>query len=268
MNENVFAFHSGGDPQRAAARCARAPLPRRFYEMVEIAEGEGGFAVRLDGKGARTPGRRALVLPVRPLAEAIAAEWTGQGERLDPTTMPLTRLANAAIDGAAREMAAVEAEIVKYAGSDLICYRAGAPASLARAQGEAWDPLIALARDKLGAKLAVAEGIVFMAQAEEAVAAVARAVRAAVASDLAAPFRLAALHEMTALTGSCVIALAIARGELDLDAGWAAAHVDEDFQMNAWGRDEEALSRRASRFVEMRAAARVSGLLARPVAQT
>ena len=159
-----------------------------------------------------------------------------------------------------RQMADVEAEIVKYAASDLICYRAGAPESLAAAQSTAWDPLVAFARDKLGAKFALAEGVMFIEQPQEALDAFARAVRDYVGEGASAPLRLAALHVMTTLTGSAVIALATALRELDVAMAWNAANVDEDWQMRAWGADAEALARRAARLEEFEAAATLSRL--------
>jgi len=161
-------------------------------------------------------------------------------------------------------MAEVEAELVKYAGSDMICYRAGEPESLVAAQRAAWDPLIAFARDKLGARLALAEGVMFAAQPQESLAALAAAVRAHVGEGPGAPLRLAALHVMTTLTGSLILALAKALKEIDLAEAWAAAHVDEDFQMRAWGEDAEALARRDARFREMSAAAFLSESVAPP----
>jgi chaperone required for assembly of F1-ATPase len=169
--------------------------------------------------------------------------------------MPLTKLMNTALDGVAGQMAEVEAEVAKYAASDLICYRAGAPESLAAAQSSAWDPLVAFARDRLGAKLALAEGVMFIEQPQEALDAFARAVRDYVGEGPSAPLRLAALHVMTTLTGSAIIALATALRKLDAAAAWAAANVDEDWQMRAWGADAEALARRAERLKEFEAAA-------------
>lgn len=255
---SAFCIEGGvRDPVRAA-RGPASQLPKRFYKQAEAAAVEGGFAVLLDGKPVKTPARRALVVPSRALAEALATEWAGQGASIDSATMPLTRLANSAIDGVASQMAEVEADAVKYAGSDLICYRAGAPEALVRAQGAAWDGLVAFAREKLGARLVLATGVVFAAQPEAAIAAMTRAVRAHVGGDKAAPFRLAALHTMTTLTGSLVVALAVALREMEVEAAFAAAHVDEDFQMAAWGADPEAMARRETRFVDIRAAALLS----------
>jgi len=251
---DFFIPESERDPVKAARDPAR-PLPKRFYKEATVGEAEGGFSVLLDGRPVNTPARRRVVVPSRELAEALAAEWAGQGEKIDPATMPLTRLVNTALDGVAAQMAEVETELVNYAGSDLICYRAGEPESLAAAQRAAWDPLLAFARDKLGARLTLAEGVMFAAQPEESIEALARAVRRQVGEGPGAPLRLAALHVMTTLTGSLILALSKSLNQIDLAAAWAAAHVDEDFQMRTWGEDAEALARRESRFKEMAAAA-------------
>lgn len=255
-------FIDGGerDPMRSAARGGRPVLPKRFYKQAEAAPVAEGFAVLLDGKPVRTPARGALVLPTLALAQAIAAEWDAQGELLDPNAMPLTRLANSAIDGVASRMAEVEADVVKYAGSDLICYRADGPDSLVRAQAEAWGPLVQFAREKCGARLILCEGVTFHPQPPEALAAIAAHVRAHVGAGAGSTFRLTALHAMTTLTGSCIIALAVALREIDAEAGFAGAYVDEDYQMRVWGADAEARARRERRRDEMRAAARLSAL--------
>jgi chaperone required for assembly of F1-ATPase len=242
------------DPVRAARDPAR-PLPKRFYKAASVAEAEGGFAVLLDGRPVNTPARRRVIVPWRALAEALAREWAAQGEAIDPATMPLTKIVNSALDGVADHMAEVEAEVVRYAGSDLICYRAGEPESLVAAQSAAWDPILAFARDRLGARLALAEGVMFAAQPEAALAALAAAVRAYVGEGPGAALRLVALQVMTTLTGSLSLALAKALNEIDLATAWRAAHIDEDFQMRAWGEDAEALARRESRLREMTAAA-------------
>ncbi len=254
FDADFFVAESERDPVKAARDPARQ-LPKRFYKEAAIGEAEGGFSILLDGRPVNTPAKRRLVAPSRTLAEALASEWAGQGERIDPAIMPLTKLVNSAIDGVAQQMADVEAELVKYAGSDMICYRAGEPEGLAAAQRGAWDPLLAFARDRLGARLTLAEGVMFAAQPEAAVAALAAAVRETVGEGAAAPLRLAALHVMTTLTGSLIIALAKTLNHIDLAEAWAAAHIDEDFQMRAWGADAEALARREARFKEMAAAA-------------
>ncbi|MGJ0393414.1 MAG: ATP12 family chaperone protein [Methylocystis sp.] len=254
FDADFFVAGSERDPVKTARDPAR-PLPRRFYKEAATGEAEGGFSVLLDGRPLNTPAKRRVVVPSRDLAEALAAEWAGQGEHIDPATMPLTKLVNSAIDGVAQQMADVEAELVKYAGSDMICYRAGEPESLAAAQRAAWDPLLAFARDRFGARLTLAEGVMFAAQPEASTVALAAAVRAHVGEGAAAPLRLAALHVMTTLTGSLILALAKALNQIDLGEAWAAAHIDEDYQMQAWGADAEALARRDARFKEMAAAA-------------
>ena len=164
--------------------------------------------------------------------------------------MPLTRLANAVIDAVAEHAPAVVDEIAQYLGSDLLCYRADAPAGLVERQTQAWDPLLAWARDALGASFVQVEGVVFAAQPRAAIA----AARAAIPAE---PWALGAVSSITTLTGSALLALALARDAIDVDTAWAAAHVDEDWQMQQWGRDDVALARHAFRFAEFEAAAAV-----------
>jgi chaperone required for assembly of F1-ATPase len=237
------------NPLGSAQRLSRPELPRRFYETAGFAPAEGGFVLTLDSRPARTPGRHPLVVPTEALAGELAAEWAAQGERIDPAAMPLTRIVNVAIDRVAGEMAAVRADIVQYAGSDLICYRAEGPQSLIDRQNEAWSPVIAWVREELGVRLVLAEGIVHVAQEPGALIEVDRAIAPLDALGLAA------LHTATTLTGSAIIALALQRGRLTAEEAWAAAHVDEDWQMEQWGRDEGALAHRATRWREMNAAA-------------
>ena len=227
----------------------RPELPKRFYKQASAGPHAAGFAILLDGKPVKTPARNPLAVPSRAIAEAMAAEWAAQGERIDPATMPVTRIVNAALDGVAGEMEAVRAEVVRYAGTDLICYRAEGPQSLADAQEAAWGPLVAWARDTLGARLTLVAGVVPVPQSPEALSAVAAAI---------APLgvlQLAALHTAMTLTGSAILALALQRGRLSAAEAWAAAYVDEDWQMGQWGRDEPALATRANRWREMAAAA-------------
>jgi chaperone required for assembly of F1-ATPase len=257
FDADFFVPEGERDPVKAARDPAR-PLPKRFYKEAGLAEAEGGFGVLLDGRPVNTPARRRVVVPWRPLAEALAGEWAAQSETIDPATMPLTKLVNSALDGVADNMAEVEAEVVRYGGSDLICYRAGDPESLVAAQGASWDPLVAFARDRLGARLALAEGVMFATQPDVALDAFAAAVRAYVGEGPGAPLRLTALHVMTTLTGSLTIALAKALNKIDLSTAWTAAHIDEDFQMRTWGEDAEALTRREARLREMTAAAFVA----------
>ncbi|MBV1698599.1 MAG: ATPase [Hyphomicrobiales bacterium] len=248
--ENVSSEHA----TEAARRAVRPKLRRRIYSAATAAPSADGFAVQLDDKLARTPAGRLLAAPVLPLAQAIAAEWGAQRESIDPARMPLTRLANAIIDGVHDQPGAVAAEVEKYLASDLVCYRASSPLGLAERQARYWDPLLDWADKALGAHFATGDGVVYVAQQETALA----AARAAIPTD---PWRLGAAHVVTTLTGSALIALALARGRLTAEEAWQAAHVDEDWNMEQWGRDEMALERRAFRFAELCAAATVLGLL-------
>jgi chaperone required for assembly of F1-ATPase len=247
------------NPMKAAQKAMRPVLPRRFYRDARAETRDGVFVLVLDGRPARTPGRRALALPTAALGEAVAAEWQAQGDEIDPATMPLTRLVNSAIDGVAPNSAAVADDLLKYARSDLVCYRAGEPERLAAEQGAAWDPILAWAHDALGARFVLSEGVRFVAQPEPAL----DAIRASL-ERVVSPFALAALHVMTTLTGSVLIALAHAADQLSAEEAWAAAHVDEGFQESVWGEDEEALKRRALRKADFMAASRLYGLAARP----
>jgi chaperone required for assembly of F1-ATPase len=229
---------------------------KRFYASAGVEEREDGFVLTLDGKPMRTPARAPLALPNRALADAVAAEWQAQGERIDPAEMPVTRIVNSAIDGVMGNRGAVIDEIVKYAATDLLCYRAEGPETLVQRQREAWDPLLDWARDELGSPLNHVDGIMFVAQPDASL----RAVREAVHGY--DPFGLAALHVITTLTGSAVLALAVARRRLEPESAWAAAHLDENFQIERWGVDEEAQARRAAQWREMDAAARVLTLIA------
>jgi chaperone required for assembly of F1-ATPase len=244
------------DPMRAAQANMRPAGVRRFFTEASVGAAEGGFALLLDGRRARTPAKNPLVLPSRALAEALAAEWGGQGEVIDPAAMPLTRLANSALDGVAATLEATRAEIAGYAASDLLCYRAEEPEALVAAETAAFDPVLAWAKDGLGATFFVVEGIVHRRQPEEALAVV-RATLAAIED----PFALAALHVMTSLTGSALLALALARGRLAAKEAWRIAHVAEDFQVARWGADEEASARQAARWRDFEAAARAMAAL-------
>jgi chaperone required for assembly of F1-ATPase len=246
----LFENSPPDDPIEATRRSMRTVLPRRFYETAATAAVADGYAVRLDDKPIRTPARRVLAAPTLPLAEAIAAEWQAQKDVIDPAKMPLTRLANAIIDGAADAPKPVADEIAKYLASDLLFYRAAAPPGLVEGQARHWDPILGWARQALGADFKVGEGVVYVAQPEVALA----AARAAIPAE---PWQLGAVHVITTLSGSALIALAVARGALAADAAWQAAHVDEDWNMAQWGRDEMAMARWDFRFAEFHAAATV-----------
>lgn len=228
--------------------------PKRFYKQARIEPGEGGFVLALDGRRARTPARAPLALPTRALGEAVAAEWDAQGDTVQPASMPLTKLANSAIDGVAPDPEAVAADLVRYAGSDLIVYRAAEPERLVEMQGAAWDPVLAWAKARFGARFVLREGLMFVEQPPESLERIGAAIRGE------PPFRLAALHVMTTLTGSVLIPLMHAAGDLEAEAAWRAAHVDEIFQESRWGEDYEAMQRRAARQKEFEAASRFFAL--------
>jgi chaperone required for assembly of F1-ATPase len=244
------------DPVEAARRGGQRTLRQRFYAHATVTQSHDGFAVLLDGRALATPRCRALATPSAPLAGAIAQEWNEQREFIDPLRMPLTRLANSIVDGVVEAPAAVAADVVKYLGSDLICYRAEGPDGLVAAQARSWDPVLEWARRQFGAEFLLARGVMFVAQPPDAIAAAA----AAIPGD---PWRLGALHAATTLTGSALIALALAHGWLSEEQAWAAAQVDEDWNMALWGRDEAALERGANRFAELGAAATVLRLVGR-----
>lgn len=246
---------SGKAPARRPGQDAKPVLPKRFYKAVTVEERSGGFAVLLDGRAIRTPGKRVLALPARPLADAIAGEWSAQGERIDPATMPLTRLANTAIDAVTDRYEEVAADIVAFAGSDLLCYRAVAPEALAERQKEAWDPVLAWARDELGAVFVLREGVMPVEQPAATLDAVARAI-----SGLD-PLALAALHVITTISGSAILAIAHVRGRLTRDEAWNASLVDEDWQREQWGHDAEAEATRRYKQAEFAAASRCVLLL-------
>jgi len=244
------------DPTESARRSMRPNLRARFYAVAAVGEETGeGFQVLLDGRPVRTPARAALAAPVRDLAQALAAEWNAQQEKIDPGAMPLTRLANSIIDGVQPAPAPLAAEIEKYLGTDLLFYRAAGPSGLVASQRAHWDPVVEWAREALGARFVLIEGVMHAPQADAAIAAAVKAIPNG--ADIKACWRLGALDVVTTLTGSALLALALAAGRITTDEAWAAAHVDEDWNMQFWGRDELALSRRAYRFAEMQAAASV-----------
>ena len=235
----------------AAQRPGKPVLPKRFYKQATAAPHEAGFVVQLDGRLTRTPARNYLAVPQEALGAALAAEWEAQAETIDPATMPLTRLVNSAIDRVTAEMAAVRGDIVRHAGSDLILYRAAGPESLVATEERLWGPVLVATEKALGVRFVLAEGIGHVDQDPATLAAVDRALAGFDALGLAA------LHSMTTLTGSALIALAFARGEITAEEAWTAAHADEDWQAARWGHDAEAAAARAARWHDMQAAARV-----------
>jgi chaperone required for assembly of F1-ATPase len=248
LPDGIFA--GALDPIEAARRAMRPQLRPRFYEHAHVKKDEGEFCVALDGRLVKTPGGRSLRACRRALAESLAAEWEAQQSSIDPLKMPLTRLANSIIDGVAQSPSEVAAEVEKYLACDLVFYRAEGPPRLIERQARAWDPVLGWALASLGARFVPGTGIRHVNQAPEALCAAC----AAIPRD---PWRLGAVHAIATLTGSALIALAVAREALPLHQAWSAAHVDEDWNMDLWGRDELALKHRAFRWAEFEAAAQV-----------
>lgn len=207
--------------------------PKRFWKTAAAAPCEGGWHVMLDTRSVKTPAKAALILPTEGLAQAVAAEWEAQSGQIDPSTMPVTRMVNSAIDKVTPMRAEVVAHLSEYGGSDLLCYRAEKPAELVRRQAEGWDPLLDWAAG-LGAPLRQAKGVIHVAQPEASLAALTALV------DALTPFQLAAFHDLVAISGSLVLALAVARGRLGAEEAWGLARIDETFQAEEWGEDEEA----------------------------
>jgi chaperone required for assembly of F1-ATPase len=212
---------------------------KRFYNSVAVVAADAGYGIALDGKPVRTPAKTALAVPTRALADAIAAEWSAQGEDIDLDALPLTRLASTALDLVAPRRAEVAADVARYAGTDLVCHRAGHPPALAARQHAAWQPLIDWAHLRYDAALDVTVGVVPIAQPVASL----RALAAAVAAY--PPLELAALHMATAACSSLVVALALIEGRLDAEAAFATAQLDESFEIELWGEDAEATQRRA-----------------------
>ncbi|WP_181701904.1 ATP12 family chaperone protein [Chthonobacter albigriseus] len=251
--EDIATPGAEQDPIRRARELSRGELPKRFYKSAAVAPEAGGFAILLDGRPVRTPARNPLVVASERAAAAIAAEWEGQGTHIDPSVMPLTRLANSAIDGVAADMDAVAADAAKFAGSDLLLYRADGPDRLVARQTATWDPVVAWAENRLGVRFRLVEGVMPVDQDP----AVIPAVRALMPDE---PLALAALHSITTLMGSVLLAVAALEGRITGDQAWNAAHLDEDWTIELWGDDEEASERRAYRRKEFDAAALVLGI--------
>ena len=228
---------------------------KRFYKnAAAVAEGDA-WSIRLDGRPIKTPARASLIVPTAALAQAIAAEWEAQGETIDPRSMPLTGLANAAIDRVAPDPASFARDLARYGESDLLCYRADEPAELVARQAESWDGLLAWARGRYDVAFETVTGIIHRAQPP---ATVARLAEAVAARD---NFALAGLSPLVTIAGSLVIALAVAEGAIEPDAAFDAAHLDELFQVDQWGEDALAAESRDARRRDFKAAARFLTLL-------
>ena len=230
--------------------------PKRFWTEVHVAETPGGFGIRLDARTLRTPAKAELVVPTRALAEAIAAEWRAVEGEIRPEALPFTRAANVAVDRIAADPGPLVAHLASYGETDLLCYRAEAPVGLRARQAAAWDPALAWAARDLGAPLAVTEGVAHRAQDPASLA----ALHAAVGAHDA--FALTALSELVTLSGSLVLGLAVARGALGAPEAWAASRLDETWQEEQWGVDDEAAEMARIRENDFLRAARLLELLA------
>lgn len=224
--------------------------PRRFYKTATSTPVDGGWGIQLDGKPLRSPAKRPFVLPTDVLAQAIAGEWQAQGEKIEPSSMPLMQFAATAIDRLADDPKALIEEVAGYGHSDLICYRAEEPPELVRRQEETWQPLVAWAAERYDVALNVTRGIMAVEQPAHARATFRRVLEAC---DL---FALTALAGATGSAGSLVIALALVEGHLEPDAAADAALLDELFQAEKWGSDPEAERRRAAIRADLHAAKR------------
>lgn len=207
---------------------------KRFWSSTALNPVENGYGVLLDGRPVKTPAKALLTAPTEAYAEAVRAEWDAVDGVIDPRQMPFTRTANAAIDKVAHQHSDVADMIADYGGTDLVCYRADMPEGLRARQDAIWDPLLDWAARHFGASLLVTSGVMHLAQPEEALAPLRERVHAASA------FELAALHDLVSLSGSLVIGLAVTEKIDDIDALWTASRVDEIWQQELWGSDEEA----------------------------
>jgi chaperone required for assembly of F1-ATPase len=228
---------------------------KRFYEEAQVAPSEGRFAVLLDGRTVKTPARNPLAVPTQELAEAMAEEWNGQGEEVEPRSMPLTGLANAAIDRVAPDPLAFAAGLARYAEADLLCYRADGPKPLVERQAELWDPILAWARTRFGVEFELICGVMHRHQPEGT----AKRLAAEVANRDG--FRLAALSPLVTVSGSLIVALALAEGAIGLEEAWSAATLDEAWQAEQWGDDPLAAAAHDARRRDFDAAYRFLTLL-------
>ncbi len=233
----------------------KVELPRRFYKEVGVGSAPGGYAVTLDGRSPRTPGQKPVVVHQRTLAEAMAIEWSAQGEFIDPRSMPVTRLVNSAIEAGEDRLPALRDEIVKFAGNDLLLYRAETPRELIAEQERVWDAVLVMLARRFGIGFQPTIGIMHQPQPRSTLDRLAASLATA---DLV---EVVALNSLTGITGSGLLAIALREGLMDAEDVWVAAHVDEDFNIRLWGEVEEARERRDKRRLDFDAAVRVLGLV-------
>lgn len=227
------------------------PRARRFYKHARVVSTDRGYSLQLDTRALRTPLGSEFCVPTKALADAVCAEWDAQTDVLHPVSMPLTRLCNSTLEGVIPHRQTVIEDIVKFSGNDALCYRAEEPAGLVDRQSKIWDPVIDWAEQQFGVRWLCAGGVMPVEQPSEA----GDAVRQRLAGI--SPFQLAALHELTTLTGSALLALAYQDGARTFDEIWLAAHLDEDWQIERWGVDGEAQAHRTRRREDGQAADRL-----------
>ncbi len=230
-------------------------LPRRFYKNVGVEKSANGYRVELDGRSIKTPAKNLLEVESESIAAAIAADWERQGDFIDLEAMYTTKVTNTAIDRIAPNPEDVIAEICEYAGTDLLCYRALEPDDLVKRQNVSWDPVLDWFDNTHGVRLLCVGGVMHQAQSGEALE------KLAVILRQRSAMMLAAMHNLTTLTGSAVLAFSVGDGHLDAENAWICAHVDEDWQIEQWGHDEDAAAHRARRWLEMEKTATLLSLM-------
>lgn len=246
MRDQLEDAHKHQDDGFAQAqRLQKVELPKRFYKVVDVTRVEDGYAVTLDGRQVRTPGHKIPVfVPALSLAQQMAEEWAAQGTYIDPATMPMVRLINSAVESGEAMVPAFRAEILKFAGNDLMLYRADTPQELVDEQDRVWDDALVRVARKFDIAFQPTIGVIHQAQPAKALE--------KLGSSLADEglLTLTALVSITGLTGSGILAIALLYGLMTADEVWTAAHVDEDHQIGLWGEDEEAMERRKIRRIE------------------
>jgi len=227
-----------------------AALRRRFYKSVGVEPGDDGCLVMLDGRPVKTPGKATVALATPPLAEAVAAEWDAQDEKINPHSMPLTQIACTAIDKVTPNRAEIRDQMVRFANADLLCYRVEIPEDLAQRQYDTWQPVLDWLADAQGIALATSTALIAEDQDPESLRA------AMVAVDALDDHELAAMAVLTQALGSFALAMAVVHGHMDWEAAAGASQLDEKFQSELWGEDREAVQRLRALRDDIAAAAR------------
>lgn len=257
MRDELSNLHGDQkDPVKVSQQAMRKPLPKRFYEVVSVEGADGFYQVALDGRIVKTPGRKPLQFKQLVFAERLAQEFDAQIKEINPTTMPFYRLVNTAFDGVATDLQAVREDIIRFSGSDLLCYRAEAPDGLVALQAQHWDEPLDWVAGLIGSRFVLAQGIIHVSQPKAATAGF-----GALVAQYDDPLAVSAFHVMTTLTGSAILAFAVMRGEMKAQEAWTAAHVDEDWNIAQWGEDVYAQALRASKWIDMDVAAFVAATL-------